>query len=111
MIKSVKAIAFLMAGGIFLTSLAAYSNEGIEINHLGVNNTLLRVKGPERYILLPVQDSNEDARINVLVDGKLAETIYVKLARSKTDFTVPYDLSPYEGKNVIFDIVTPQSRS
>ncbi|MDE6193162.1 MAG: GH32 C-terminal domain-containing protein, partial [Muribaculaceae bacterium] len=53
----------------------------------------------------------DDARINVLVDGKIAETIYVRLAKSKTDFMVPYDLSPYKGKEVILDIVTPQGRS
>ncbi|MDE5903465.1 MAG: GH32 C-terminal domain-containing protein, partial [Muribaculaceae bacterium] len=29
----------------------------------------------------------------------------------KTDFTVPFDLTPYKGKNVVLDIVTPQGRS
>ena len=47
----------------------------------------------------------------MLVDGNIAETIYVKLARSKTDYTVPFDLSRYKGKDVILDVVTPQGRS
>ncbi|MDE5919952.1 MAG: GH32 C-terminal domain-containing protein, partial [Duncaniella sp.] len=48
--------------------------------------------------------------INVIVDGKIAETIYVKLALTKTDYTVPYDLTPYKGHNVVFDVVIPQGR-
>ena len=59
----------------------------------------------------PFGESNDDARINVLVNGKIAETIFVKLAKSKTDYTVPFDLSKYKGQNVILDIVTPQGRS
>ncbi|MDE6057018.1 MAG: DUF4980 domain-containing protein, partial [Muribaculaceae bacterium] len=92
-------------------SLQAAAADGLEINHLGVNNTLVRVEGGDQYLMLPVQENIDDARINVLVDGKIAETIYVRLAKSKTDFMVPYDLSPYKGKEVILDIVTPQGRS
>jgi len=84
---------------------------GVVIEHLGTNNTLVRVDGQPKYLLLPVQESVDDARINVLVDGKIAETIYVRLAKSRTDYTVPYDLTPYEGKNVILDVVTPQGRT
>ncbi len=90
--------------------LAAMAGDGVEISHLGVNNTLVRVTGDADYLILPVEEAREDARINVLVDGKVAETIYVRLAGSKTDFTVPFDLTPYKGKNVVLDIVTPQGR-
>ncbi len=90
---------------------AAFAADGITIDHLGVNNTLVRVDGQDGYLMIPVQDSADDAKIDVLVDGRTAETIYVRLAKSKTDFTVPFDLSPYKGKNVIFNIVTPQGRS
>ena len=92
------------------TALAAAAGDGVEVNHLGVNNTLVRVSGDGNCLLLPVQEANDDARINVLVDGQLAETIYVRLARSKTDYSVPFDLTPYKGRNVIFDVVTPQGR-
>ena len=100
-----------MSAAATLSALSLYAAGDIEINNLGVNNTLVRINGDSRYVLLPVQESNEDARINVIVDGKIVETIYVRMATSRTDFTVPYDLSPYKGKNVILDVVTPQSRS
>lgn len=99
-----------VAGFILAASLSAGAAEGVEISHLGVNNTLVRVSGPGRYLLLPVQESTDDARVNVLVDGKVVETIYVRLARSKTDYTVPFDLTPYKGGNIMLDIVTPQGR-
>lgn len=90
-----------------LTSVAA---DGVEVNHLGVSNTLVRVTGEGKYLILPVQENVDDAKINVIVDGKIAETIYVKLALTKTDYTVPYDLTPYKGHNVVFDVVIPQGR-
>ncbi|MDE6264886.1 MAG: GH32 C-terminal domain-containing protein [Paramuribaculum sp.] len=105
----------LMALSIFgasaLAPVPASGADGIEINHLGINNTLVRVGDGGRYLMLPVQESNDDARINILVDGKIAETIYVRLAKSKTDYYVPFDLTPYKGKNIVLDVVTPQGRS
>ncbi len=101
----------MMSAAATLSALSMSAIDGVEIDHLGVNNTLVRVTGDSRYLMLPVQESNDDAKINVLVDGKIAETIYVRLARTRTDFSVPYDLSPYKGKNVVLDVVTPQSRS
>ena len=104
-------LSAMLVGGFFVQNVAMGA-EGVEINHLGPTNTLVRVTGDDKYILLPVQEVFEDdARINVLVDGKLEETIYVRLARTKTDYTVPYDLSRFKGKNVVFDIVTNQGRN
>lgn len=83
---------------------------GVKVEHLGVNNTLVRLDGDARYLLMPVQESNDDAKVNVLVDGKLDRTIYVRLAKSKVDYTVPFDLSAYKGRNVVLSIVTSQDR-
>lgn len=105
-----KRLSRSLAAALALSSLCAYPADGIKIEHLGVNNTLVRVSGPERYLLLPVQESNDDARVNVLVDGKIAETLYVRLAQSKTDYTVPLDLADYRGKDVILDIVSAHGR-
>lgn len=100
----------VLTGVAALSAISMAASSGVEINHLGVNNTLVRVTGNEKYLLLPVQEVNDDARVNIVVDGQVVETIYVKLAKTKTDYTVPFDLTPYQGKNVILDIVTPQGR-
>jgi len=100
-----------VAGGLMTASASPIQAAGkIDIDHLGVSNTLVRVEGQDKYLMLPVQESVDDARINILADGKIAETIYVRLAKTKTDYTVPFDLTPYKGKNVILDVVTPQGR-
>lgn len=106
--KGIKTI--MMAGSLAVASQMSFAGDGVEISHLGVNNTLVRVTGDGKYLILPVQESNDDARVNVLVNGKIAETIYVRLAKSKTDYSVPFDLSRYQDGNVILDIVTPQGR-
>lgn len=85
--------------------------QGIEVNHLGTNNTLVRVTGEGKYLLMPVQESNDDATVNVLVDGKLDRTIYVRLAKSKVDYKVPLDIEKYKGHDVMLNIVTTQNRS
>lgn len=97
--------------GAILAAPNLSASEGIEVDHLGVNNTLVRIVGDSKYLLLPVQESNDDARINVLVDGRLDKTINVKLAKSKVDYYVPFDLSSYKGHEVAMNIVTTQGRS
>lgn len=89
------------------TSLAS----DVKVKHLGVNNTLVRVNSDGRYLMMPVQESNDDATVNVLVDGRLDRTIYVRMAKSKVDYSVPLDLSPYKGHDVVLNIITTQARS
>ena len=104
-------LGIILTGSVLLPS-NVFGASGIEVNHLGVNNTMIRVNDEGNFIVLPVQEAFEDdARINVIVDGKVEETIYVRLARTKTDYKVPYDISKYKGKNVILDVVTGQGRN
>lgn len=101
----------MMMLGALLFAPYALGAEGVEVNHLGVNNTLVRVTGEGKYLLLPIQESNDDARVVVLVDGKVDKTINVRLAKSKVDYFVPFDLTPYKAQNVLLNIITTQNRS
>lgn len=98
-------------GATLSAPLAQASADDIKIEHLGVNNTLLRINGGGKYLLMPVQESIDDATVNVLVDGKLEKTIYVRLAKSKVDYSVPFDLSQYKGHDVVLNVITSQGRS
>lgn len=60
---------------------------------------------------MPVQESNDDAKVNIIVDGKLDKTINVRLAKSKVDYHVPFDVTPYKGHEVVMNIITSQGRS
>ncbi|RXI23897.1 MAG: 2,6-beta-D-fructofuranosidase [Candidatus Amulumruptor caecigallinarius] len=92
-------------------SAATSSASDVKVEYLGVNNTLVRVNSDGRYLMMPVQESNDDATVNVLVDGRLDRTIYVRMAKSKVDYSVPLDLSPYKGHDVVLNIITTQARS
>ena len=92
-------------------TLTAQENKGVRVEHLGTNNTLVRVTEQGKYLLLPVQDAGEEATIHVLANGKEERSIVVRLATQKVDYYVPLDLTPYEGKHVVLNVVTPQGRS
>lgn len=100
----------LMLATSLLTATASAA-DGVEVSHLGVNNTLVRITGAGKYLLLPVQESNDDAKVSVLADGKIEKTINVRLAKSKVDYFVPFDLDPYRGHDILLNIVTTQNRS
>lgn len=111
MSKTIKGIAVMMMLGLTSVMAGASPLDGVEINHLGTNNTIVRVNGERKYLLLPVQESHDDARINVLVDGRLDRTINVRLAKNRVDYYVPFDLTPYRGHKVVMNVFTNQGRS
>lgn len=106
-------LTILAAPMLALSALAASASadSGIVIDHLGVNNSLIRVTGDGRYLLLPVEDSGDESRLNLLLDGKQERTLTVRLAKNKVDYHVPVDLTPYKGHTVTFNVITPQGRS
>ncbi|MDE6717663.1 MAG: DUF4980 domain-containing protein, partial [Muribaculaceae bacterium] len=101
----------LMVPMLMGASFAASAGDGVKVEHLGVNNTLVRIEGDGNYLMMPVQESVADAKVNLLVDGRIDKTFYVRLAKSKIDYTVPLDLSSYKGHNVVLEISANHDRS
>lgn len=101
----------LMTGASLMMASNANCADGVTVDHLGVNNTLVRVDSGRKFLLMPVQESNDDATVNILVDGKLDRTLHVRLAKTKVDYCVPFDMEQYAGHDVVLNIVTSQSRS
>lgn len=103
--------SILSAMSLLAQALPASADNGVTVEHLGSNNTLVRVDRDGKYLILPVQESNDEATVNIIVDGKIDRTLNVRLAKSKVDYTVPLNLEKYAGKNVVLNIITTQSRS
>ncbi|MDE7153297.1 MAG: DUF4980 domain-containing protein [Muribaculaceae bacterium] len=104
----------LMASTVTTALLGIMSlnaNNGITIEHLGTNNSLVKVDEKSNYILFPVEESIEDAKINLLLDGKLEKTFRVRLARNKVDYYVPFDISQYHDKNILFNVISNHNRT
>jgi len=107
----IRTTALLAVSTVLTAGFTVSADNGIRIEHAGTDNTIVRIDSNARYLLLPVQEAYDDATVNILADGKLQRTIFVRLAKSKTDYTVPLDLSPYKGHEVMLNIVTSQNRS
>ena len=84
----------------------AFAESTVKVEHFSVNNSLVRVEGDGKYLLLPVSEASSEASVNVLVDGNLERTIYVRLATSAVDYMVPFDLTPYKGHKLALNVVT-----
>lgn len=110
-----KISTIVLAVTLAMTSLIvirpATAQSGVKIEHLGSNNTLVRVVSEGKYLILPIEDSNDEAEVNVLVNGNLDKTLRVRLAKSRVDYTVPLNIEEYADKQVVLNIITSQDRS
>ena len=98
-----KSILSLVVMAAFTTA-GASSTEGISVERLGPQHTFMRVdteKAP--YLMIPSEESQDDEMVTIIVDGEPGGTFYVRRAKEKTDFKVPFDLTPYKGKKLILD--------
>ena len=84
--------------------------QNLTIRHLSDSHTMIQVIGKDRYVLLPVQETAQSARVRVLLDGTEVLSANVSLAIDKTDYLVPLDLSAWIGSNILLDIRIPQVR-
>ena len=110
--KLIKDAFTLLSFAFLATSVStAQEQNGVTVKHLGVNNTLIEVNGQGKYLCIPVQESAEEATVNVLIDGKLERTLNIRLATSKVDYTVTLDITEYNGKNLLLNVITKQSRA
>ena len=83
-----------------------------EVLPLGSANTMVRISTPEKFLIIPVQESMPDSKVDILVDGDVRATFFVRLADSNIDYTVPLDLTPYAGEGeVVLNISSEVGRT
>ena len=84
--------------------------QNLAIRHLSDTHTMIRVSGKDRYVLLPVQETAQEARVKVLSNGTEVLAANVSLAIDKTDYLVPLDLGAWNGSSILLDIRMTQGR-
>ena len=94
-----------------LCSTASAQKESLQTNYLGTNNTMVKVNAEKRYLLMPIEEQAPETHINVLLGGNIDQQINVRLAQSKIDYYVPFDLVRYKGKKIVLDISTGNDRT
>ena len=92
-------------------AVQAQEAEGLKVHYLGANHSLIQVKQPQKYLMLPVEETAPEATVNVLVNNKVEKSFQVRLAVNKVDYMVPFLMEPYQGKAVVMDVHTGNSRS
>ena len=86
-----KVMTMIAAAVLMATSAQAQ----VQPKVLGENHAMMRVEQGMKYLLLPVQEKEENAHIAVL-DGRneMVKRLNVRLAVDKVDYYVPLNLTP-----------------
>ncbi len=71
---------------------------------LGKSHAMQRVEVTGKYLLLPVQEREENANIRVLVAGRQVQSLNVRLAVDQVDYYVPLDIKRFQADNILLDI-------
>lgn len=71
---------------------------------LSAGHAMARVEAAKRYILLPVEERQDVARVKLLRGGTLLRQINVRLAVNNADYYVPLDISAYKGQSLLLDV-------
>ena len=90
-----KTIACLAA---LFVAIAGYAQVTPKI--LGDRHAMLRLDKQKKYLLLPVEEKEENAHIRVVRNNQLVKTLNCRLAVDKVDYFVPYEV----GEGELFDI-------
>lgn len=90
--------AFLIAGG------TATAQQNDNIRFLSPAHAMVKADQGSKYLLLPVEEKADICHIRVNANGKLEQTLNVRLAVDNIDYYVPLDLSSYKDKGVVLDI-------
>ncbi|WP_276817368.1 DUF4980 domain-containing protein [Segatella maculosa] len=77
---------------------------------LGDNHVFYRLQVKQRFLLLPVEERQENARLCIIKNNEIVKELNCKLAVDKTDYTVPLDLNDYQGSDILIDITFPNNR-
>ena len=96
--KKNKTIAFLAA-----LLMATAGNAQIARQILGDGHAMVKVDSDKRYLLLPVEEKEENAHIRVVKDNQLVKTLNCRLATDKVDYFVPFEVE----KGQLLDIKFP----
>lgn len=86
-----------------IASLQVSAQAG-DVSFLSGSHCMVRAEASGRYLMLPVQERAEVSNVKVIVGNDVVQSLDVRLAVDNIDYYVPFDMAPYEGKKVLFDI-------
>ena len=82
----------------------ATAQQNDNIHFLSPAHAMVMAEQGSKYLLLPVEEKADICHIRVNANGKLEQTLNVRLAVDNIDYYVPLELSSYKDKGVVLDI-------
>ena len=64
--------------------------------------TLIRPSQQAKYFLFPIQDNAPEVTVRVVYENKEIDRIVVRLAQTRVDYQVPYEIGKYDVQNLLF---------
>lgn len=102
-IRNILFAAFLLLAG----RLSAQPGAKLHPQELADDHVMLRVPADDRYVLLPVEESQNSDYIRVIKNNVVVQELNVRLAVNKADYYVPLDIQRFakDGGAVLLDVV------
>ena len=101
----------IVSAMLVLAGIGAKAQD-LKVSTLADDHVLVKVACNDRYVLLPVEESQNNDHIRVIKDNGVVQELNVRLAVNKADYYVPLDIQRFAGvqakgqtaKNVLLDI-------
>ena len=97
-----KKLMTTMVAALLLSLTGASAQQKPQV--LGKSHAMQRVEVKNHYLLLPVQEREDNANIRVLANNKEVQSLNVRLAVDKVDYYVPLDIKRFGYGELLLDI-------
>lgn len=93
----------LLTGALLSIFALSANAQEMKIEQLANDNALIRIApdAKSKYILLPIEEKAPEAAMKVICNNMQQRTLYIRLALTKVDYYVPFELTEFQGKNLI----------
>ena len=101
-----KSVYLLLSAFLLLIAapLTAEPTSTLKPQQLSDNHVMLHVSADKRYLLLPVEESEDVSHIRVISDNQVVKELNVRLAANKVEYYVPLSLQYGQEASVLLDI-------
>ena len=69
---------------------------------LGAGHAIIKVDTQKKYLLLPVEEKNDNAHIRVVKNNQLVKTLNCRIATDKVDYFVPFEVEKGQVLDIAF---------
>ena len=86
---------------IIMTLLTSCSiGNPISVGEDDKGNVTVAFTSDTKYLMLPMEDLAEEVKLSVVVENQIKSTQIVRLARTKIDYWMPFEISEFSGSEV-----------